>query len=142
MRTATVRGVELLDSMGQLVDGVELVAPGGLHAFDAAVELRATGRQDVEVDVALLAGEFEVFLELGAAVDLDGLDGEGGAADELVEEASGGSGGGVGSGHGGGPAGVAIQGSEVLDGLAGQQAEREGVDRDGLAGGGGQQRAA
>ncbi len=29
------QGVELPEAAGQGVDGVELVAPGGLHAFDA-----------------------------------------------------------------------------------------------------------
>ena len=47
------QGVELPAALGQGVDGMELVAPGGLHAFDApvelgAVELGAAGREDIE----------------------------------------------------------------------------------------------
>ncbi len=100
------QGVELPAALGQGVDGMELVAPGGLHAFDApvelgAVELGAAGREGIEGDAVLLAGVLEVLVELGTAVDLAGADGERGGWDELVEEAGGGSGGGHAGGAGG-----------------------------------------
>ena len=41
-------GLQLVEAVGQVVDGVELVSPGAVAAFDGAVELRAFGRQDVE----------------------------------------------------------------------------------------------
>ncbi len=51
-----------------------------------AVELGAAGRQDIAGDAVLLAGVLEVFVELGAAVDLAGADGERGGLDELAAE--------------------------------------------------------
>src|SRR5581483_11335309 len=92
--------VELGEIVGRVVDGVELVAPGTVGAFDGAVELGGLGRQDVEREVALLAGGLELGLELGAAVDLEGVDLVGQGGEELVEELGGGLGGGAAEGMG------------------------------------------
>jgi hypothetical protein len=47
---AVDEGVDVLDLGGQVEDGVELVAPCAVAAFDGAVELRPLGRQFVEDD--------------------------------------------------------------------------------------------
>ncbi len=65
-------GVEFLDSVREIIGGIELIAPGGLHAFNPSVELGEAGRQHPQGDVSLLAGGFELSPELGAAVDLEG----------------------------------------------------------------------
>ena len=39
VREGVDKGLELIDTAGQVVGGVELVAPGGLGALDAAVEV-------------------------------------------------------------------------------------------------------
>ncbi len=65
-------------------DGHRAVAPvpeldpgGAVGALDAAVPPGPPGRRHVEGDFQRLAGALEVGHELAAAVDLDGLDGEG-----------------------------------------------------------------
>ena len=66
---------DFIDAHGQIGAGVELVSPCAVAALDGAVELWRSGRQDVEGQVFVGAGLFELGLELGAAVDLDGFDG-------------------------------------------------------------------
>jgi hypothetical protein len=39
-------GLQFVDAMRQVIGGVELVAPGGLGAFNAAVEVWPLRRQD------------------------------------------------------------------------------------------------
>jgi len=74
----------------------KLTADGAVEAFDPAVEFGTAWRQDVEGNVLLTTGEFEFRHEFGAAIDLDGLNGNGHAGAELVEEGgSGRSGGGT-----------------------------------------------
>jgi hypothetical protein len=58
-------------------DLVELLGVGAIGAFDGAVEFRGTGRQDEQMEAALLAGRFELGGKLGASVDLHGADGKG-----------------------------------------------------------------
>ena len=85
-----------------------------------------------EVDAAFLAFAFEVGLELGAAVDLDG--GEGHVGLELVEEAFGVVCGGVAAGLCAGPLGDGVAGGELLDGGASAvEGQGEGVELDDLA---------
>ncbi len=76
----------------------------------------------------VLAGRFELGLELGSAVDLDGLDGEGHVGEHLVEEACGRDCGGAVAGLADGPFGDRAIGGEVLDGLAGSEVDEDGVD--------------
>src|SRR5690606_17557523 len=110
---------KLLEAVRQGVDGIELVScPIAVAALDGAVGLGAFGRQHVEGDGALLAGGLELGHEFGAAVHpgsspgqaLDGVDLEGHAGDELVEEGCGGGGGGSGIGLGDGPLGDGVVG--------------------------------
>src|SRR5947199_8888277 len=61
---------ELLQIQRQIVAGVELVAPSAVAAFDRAVELGRARRQDVERQLGVPTGEFELGHEFGAAVDL------------------------------------------------------------------------
>ena len=95
---------------------MERVAPSGLHAFGAAVELPAAERQDVEGDAVLPASVLEIFLEFGAAIDLDGPNGERSRLDESLSRKRA-------AAMPAAPAGVAIKGREVLAGLARQQRE-------------------
>ena len=60
---------------------------GALGALDAAIQLGRARGQDEEADAACLAGLLEDDLELGAAVHLDGADGEGHGGSQAVEEA-------------------------------------------------------
>src|SRR5690606_24899280 len=126
--------IELVEAVGQVVDGIELITPGAVAALDGAVELGAFGGQDVEGDGALSAGVLELGHELGSAVHLDSVDLEGHVGDELVEEGCGGGGGGSGIGLGDGPLGDGVVGGEVLEVLAGGQGDGEGVELDDLAG--------
>ena len=64
--------------------------------LEAAVPLRASRRQDVELDAEPLAGVLELGHELAAAIDLDGLHRHGQGIDDGVEEALGVEGGGAG----------------------------------------------
>ena len=149
-RSAVQRGVWALVVVEELVPGEpwgdvgdgeravvpvpELDAGGAVGALDAAVPLRAARRQDVEGDVERLAGALEVGHELGAAVDLDGLDGERHGVGHGVEEAPGVAGGGAGEDAGGGEPGDRADGAELLEGLA-VAAVGHVVDLDHLAGG-------
>src|SRR5690606_15559273 len=119
--------------MGQVVGFVELVSPASLVSFDGAVELGAFGREDEEREAADLAGGLELSPELGAAVDLDTGDREGGFGDELVEEGGGIGGGGAGGDLAEGPLCDGIIGCEVLDRLAGSDVDEQRVDLDQLA---------
>lgn len=74
---------------GQVPGRVELAAPGAVVALDAVVGFGRSGGRFEEADAALAAFAPEVGLGPGAAVDLDGLDGEGHVGLELVEEALG-----------------------------------------------------
>jgi len=125
---------DFIDAQGQLGAGVELVSPCAVAALDGAVELWGSGRQDVEGQVFVGAGLFELGHELQAAVDLDGFDGVGHLEEDLVEEAGGVPGGGLFARSGDGLFGEGIVGVEVLDGHAGQRIDREGVDLDDVAG--------
>jgi hypothetical protein len=121
-------GLQLVDAVGQVVGGVELISPGAVAAFDGAVELRALGRQHVEGEALFLAGALEVGHELGTAVDLDGFDLERHVGDELVEEGAGEVGGCAAGDPGDGPFGDRIISGEVLDRLVGADVEEERVD--------------
>ena len=60
--------------VGQVPRSVELVSPCAVVAFDVCVEFGGSGREFEEVDAAFPAFVFEAGFELGAAVDLYGLD--------------------------------------------------------------------
>ena len=92
-------GLELIDAIGQVVGGVEFVAPARLGALDASVEVGAFRRQDDELEAFGLAMILEERHELGSAVDLNAFDFERGVVDQLVEQGFCGAGG---SGGGGG----------------------------------------
>ena len=68
------------------VEVPELDAGAVVGSFDAAIELRSSGRQDKLRDVELLASLLELGPELGAAVDLDGMEGEGQVLDHGLQE--------------------------------------------------------
>ena len=70
--------------MGQLIGGVEFVSPARVGALDATVEAGPLRRQDDEFEAFVAAMVLEDGHELGSAVDLDCLDLEGRADDELV----------------------------------------------------------
>ena len=78
------------------VEVPELDAGAVVGSFDAAIELRSSGRQDKLRDVELLASLLELGPELGAAVDLDGMEGEGQVLDHGLQETLGVTGGGAG----------------------------------------------
>ena len=117
-----------------VVPAPELDPGGPVAALDAAVPLGPPGRQDMEGDFQRLAGALEVGHELAAAVDLDGLDGEGHGRDGGFEEALGVAGGGAGEDAGGGELGDGADGAELLEGLA-VAAAGHVVDLNHLAGG-------
>ena len=128
--------VGVLEVVGvELPAGVELVAPSPVVALDMSVGLGRSGRQLEELDVAPLTLALEGGLELGAAIELDGGDGEGHVGLQLVEEALGVVSRGAPVGSGTGPLGHRIAGGELFDGGApGTGREGESIDLDDLAG--------
>src|SRR5947209_12987565 len=127
-------GLELVDPGGQVIGGVELVSPARLGAFDATVEVGALGRKNDEFEALLAAMVFEDGHELGSAVELNTLELEGRAGEQLVEQVFCGLG-----GYGGGdvadcPFGDRVVGSEVLDRPDGSDVDEEGVDLDEFSG--------
>ena len=119
-------GLQLVEAVGQVVGGVELVAPGAVASLDGSVELRPLGREHIEVEALDLTGSLEVGLELGPAVDLDARDVKGHVGDELVEEAGGEVCGGAAADAGHGPFGDWVVSGEVLDRLRpGAEAEEQ-----------------
>lgn len=121
-------GIDLLDLCRQVEDGVELVAPCRVAAFDGSVDLGPFGREFVEDEALVLAGLLELGLELGSAIDQDGLDAEGHLAEHLVEEVGGCCGGGAAEGLSDGPFGGGIVGGEVLDVAFGPNLYEDRVD--------------
>ena len=83
------------------VEVPELDAGAVVGAFYAAIELRSSRRQDEQREAECLAGLLELGPELGAAVDLDGMEGEGQVLDHGLQETLGVTGGGAGidTGH-------------------------------------------
>ncbi len=119
--------LELIDAGGQVIGGVELVSPGRLGALDASVEVGPLGRQDDEFEAFVAAVVFEDRHELGSAVDLDPLDLEGRAGEELVEQVLGGAGGCGGRDMADRPFGDRIVGGEVFDRPVGTDIDEEGI---------------
>jgi hypothetical protein len=113
------KGLQLIDSLRQIVGGIELISPGRLGTLDAAVEVGALRRQHEEFEAARLAFGFEDGFELGSAIDLNAPDGEGRLSDELGEQR-------LGAGcarscgdAADGPLGDRVIGGEMLDRLVG-----------------------
>ena len=80
-------GLEFIDAAGQVVCGVEFVSPGGLGAFDAAVEVGTFWRQDHEFEAVFLAMvSSKMDMNSDSAVDLDAFDLERSGGDELVSK--------------------------------------------------------
>ena len=138
--------------VGEVPCGVELVPPGAVVALDVSVGFGRFGREFERRDASAPAFGFEAGHELGAAVDPDGLDGEGHAGLELVEGEPGpwprwGRAGpanlgvvcgGAAPGPGAGPLRDGVAGGEPLDGgPAGVGGDGEGVELDDLAWGAG-----
>src|SRR5712691_747495 len=121
-------GIDGIDVGWQLVDGIELVAPGSVAALDGSIHLRTLGRQDVEANALVLTGLLEVGHEFRAAVDLDGGPFERHVAYDLVEEERGRSRGGAVEGLGDGPLGDRVVSGEMLDGLAGRDVDESGIE--------------
>jgi len=105
--------LELIDAAA-VIGGVELVSPGRLGALDASVEVGPLGRRTTS-SRRCRAVVFEDRHELGSAVDLDPLDLEGRAGEELVEQVLGGAGGCGGRDMADRPFGDRIVGGEVFD---------------------------
>ena len=121
--------------VGQVPCGLELVSPCAVVAFDVSVEFGGSGREFEEVDAAFPAFAFEVGFELGAAVDLDGVYGEGHVVEELVEEAFGVVGGCAAPGLCACPLGDGVACGELLDsGAPVSGVDGHGVELDDLAG--------
>ena len=76
---------DFVDDVGSEVV-VEFFSEGAIGAPDAAIVFWSRGREDEEFDVALGAGLFELYHELGSAIDLDGFDFEGCFFDEFKKE--------------------------------------------------------
>ena len=121
-------GLQLIDSMRQIVGCIELISPGRLGAFDAAVEVGALRRQHEEFQPARLAFGFEDGFELGSAIDLNAPDSEGRFVNELVEQRLGAACARLPGDAADRPFGDRIIGSEVLDRLVGPDVHQERVD--------------
>ena len=76
-------------------DLLELLGMGAVGALDGAVEFGRTRGKHKQMQAALLAGEFELGGEFGAAIDLHRPDGKGHAVLQGIEELSCGLGGGA-----------------------------------------------
>jgi hypothetical protein len=122
--------VERLDLQIAVVDIIELLDVSSVGSLDVSVELGGARGQDEEADTMVLTGLFKGGVELRAAIDLEGLDGEGHAQKERVEECGGGDGGGLGVGLDHVPAADNISSGEVLEHNAGQGTEVEGINLD------------
>ena len=57
-------GLEPVDLVGQVMDGVELVAPCAVASFDGSIELGPLGRQDEEIEALVAARLLEAGHEL------------------------------------------------------------------------------
>ena len=97
------------------VESPELRSRRVVGLFDAPVAFGAFGGQDEQWDARLAAGLLEVPPELGAAVHLDGLDGERQVGEHFGEEPLGVAGGGAGVGPGHHHFSEGAQGPELLD---------------------------
>ena len=124
--------------VGEVPCCVELVSPCAVVALDMSVEFGGSGREFEEVDASALAFAFEVGFELGAAIDLDGLDGEGHGFLEFVEEAFGVVSGCASPGLRACPPGYGVVCGELLNGGSScGPGDGEGVELDGFSGPGG-----
>ena len=87
MEEAVEGAVERLDLFRDVVVEVEeFPSEGSVEGFGMSVELRGSGREDMERKGKVLAGLFEVGAELGAAVDLDAARGL--VPTDLLEDSS------------------------------------------------------
>jgi hypothetical protein len=105
-----------------------------LGALDCAVELGRAGRQDKQLQAARLASVFKGGGEFAAAVDLQGVHGEGQAVEERLEELRGDPRGGPAVGLDPVPARDHVARGELLDDHARHRAHLQGVDLDQIAG--------
>ena len=115
-------------------DLIEFLRVRTLGAFDRAVELGRAGRQDKELQAALLPSVFEGGGELTAAVDLHRADREGQALLQGVEKAGGRRGRGPAVGLDHVPARDHVARGELLEDHARHRAHLQGVDLDQIAG--------
>jgi hypothetical protein len=92
-----------------------------------AVELGGAWREDEELQITPLTGGFELAHELGAAVHLNGPDGEGRALLEGGQEVGGGAGSGYGVDLNHIPARYDVAGGELLEDEARQGSQVQGV---------------
>ena len=130
--------LEFVEVVGQIVDGVEFVAPCGLGPLDAAIDVGSFGRQDFgrqdkEFEAAFLTFLLEEGPELASAIDLNACDGEGSLFEEFAQQGSGIAGGLILGDASDGPFGDWIISGEVLDGLVGPDIDGQRVDLDELA---------
>lgn len=128
-------GLRLTDAVEQLVTGVELIAPGGLDAFDAVVEAGPLGRQNKDFEAARFAFLLEGRFELTSTINLNATYGKGRLGDQLVEQRFGASCAEFGRDTADCPFGDGIAGGEVLDQLVRPDVDEERVDLNEFAGG-------
>jgi hypothetical protein len=62
-------GLELIDAVRQVVNGIELVSPGRLGALDAAVEVGSFGRQNEKLEAARVEFLLKDGSELAPTID-------------------------------------------------------------------------
>ena len=117
------------------VEGPEFGPGGVVGALDAAVGLWGSWREDEEWKLEVATCGFELGHELGAAVDLDGLD-PGVLGEQRFEESAGVAGGGAGEDEAEHELGGRADGAELLGGLS-VAGDGHVVDLDELAGRGG-----
>ena len=117
------------------VEGPEFGPGGVVGALDAAVGLWGSWREDEEWELEVAACGFELGHELGAAVDLDGLD-PGVLGEQRFEESAGVAGGGAGEDEAEHELGGRADGAELLGGLS-VAGDGHVVDLDEFAGRGG-----
>ena len=117
------------------IEGPEFGPGGVVGALDAAVGLGGSWREDEKWELEVSACGFELGHELGAAVDLDGLD-PGVLGEQRFEESAGVAGGGAGEDEAEHELGGRADGAELLGGLS-VAGDGHVVDLDELAGRGG-----
>ena len=105
----------------------ELLRVGPLSPLDMAVELGGAWWEDEELQVTALAGDLKLAHELGAAVDLNGADGEGRALLDGGKEVGGGAGSGYRVDFNHVPAGYDIAGGEMLQDDTRQRSQVQGI---------------
>src|SRR5579875_3326337 len=126
--------IELGEGKRKGGDLVELLGMSAVGALDPAVEFGRAGRQDKELDAALLTGLLEAGRELAPAIPLQGPQRKGQTTLKGIEKQLGGRGGGSAMNFDHGPARYHIPRGELIQLVAGRRSQVEQVDLHQLAG--------